>query len=189
MVLLTNKLFWISNCIARKTRKFQKQWGERGPHLQKQDLQVTLLVWGLPRCCSGKESTSPCRRLRCVGSVPWVGKIPWRRKWQPIPVFLPGKSQGQRDLVGYSPWGRTELDTAEHAHTLLVWIPTSSICYLTVCFKNKRTCGDGEREGEAEKSRKSNMETYITVCKVDSQQDFAVWLRKLKQGLCLNLEE
>ena len=91
--------------------------------------------------------------------------------------------------MGYSPWGRTELDTAEHAHTLLVWIPTSSICYLTVCFKNKRTCGNGEREGEAEKCRKSNMETYITVCKVDSQQDFAVWLRKLKQGLCLNLEE
>ena len=117
MVLLTNKLFWISNRIARKTRKFQKQWGERGPHLQKQDLQVTLLVWGLPRCCSGKESTSPCRRLRCVGSVPWVGKIPWRRKWQPIPVFLPGKSQGQRNLVGYSPWGRTELDTAEPTHT------------------------------------------------------------------------
>ena len=37
---------------------------------------------------------------------PWIGKIPWRRKWQPIPVFLPGKSHGQRSLVGYSPWGR-----------------------------------------------------------------------------------
>ena len=35
---------------------------------------------------------------------------------------------------------------------------------------------------------KSNMETYITICKVDSQQEFAVWLRKLKQGLCINLE-
>ena len=34
---------------------------------------------------------------------------------------------------------------------------------------------------------KSNMETYITVCKIDSQQEFAVWLRKLKQGLCINL--
>ena len=37
--------------------------------------------------------------------------------------------------------------------------------------------------------RKSNMETYITICKIDSQQEFAVWLRKLKQGLCINLEE
>ena len=35
----------------------------------------------------------------------WVGKIPWRRKWQPTPVFLPQKSHGQRNLVGYSPWG------------------------------------------------------------------------------------
>ena len=36
---------------------------------------------------------------------PWVGKILWRRKWQPTPIFLPGKSHGQRDLAGYSPWG------------------------------------------------------------------------------------
>ena len=44
----------------------------------------------------------------------------------------------------------------------------------------------GGREGEM--SGKSNMETYITICKIDSQQEFAVWLRKLKQGLCINLE-
>ena len=37
---------------------------------------------------------------------PWVGKISWRRKWQPTPVFLPGKSHRRRNLVGYSPWGR-----------------------------------------------------------------------------------
>ena len=42
---------------------------------------------------------------------PWVGKIPWRRKWQPTPVFLPGKSNGQRNLVGYSPWDCKESDT------------------------------------------------------------------------------
>ena len=41
---------------------------------------------------------------------PWVGKIPWRRKWQSTPVLLPGKSHRQRSLVGYSPWGRKELD-------------------------------------------------------------------------------
>ena len=46
---------------------------------------------------------------------PCVGKIPWRREWQPTPVFLPGKSHGQRILVGYSPWGRKELDTTKHA--------------------------------------------------------------------------
>ena len=40
-----------------------------------------------------------------ASSNPWVGKIPWRRKWQPTPIFLPGESHGQRSLVGYSPWG------------------------------------------------------------------------------------
>ena len=50
---------------------------------------------------------------------PWVGKISWRRKWQPTPVFLPGEFHGQRSLVGYSKWGRKELDTTErHTHTL-----------------------------------------------------------------------
>ena len=44
------------------------------------------------------------------------GKIPWRRKWHPIPVFLPGKSHGWRSLVGYSPWGCKESDTTERLH-------------------------------------------------------------------------
>ena len=44
---------------------------------------------------------------------PWVGKIPWSRKWQPTPVFLPGKSHGQRSLVGCSPWGCEESDRTE----------------------------------------------------------------------------
>ena len=48
-----------------------------------------------------------------AGFNPWVGKIPWRRKWQPTPVPLPGKSHGQRSLVGYSPWGRKESDPTE----------------------------------------------------------------------------
>ena len=47
---------------------------------------------------------------------PWVRKISWRRKWQPTPVFLSGKSRGWRSLAGYSPWGRKESDTVEHAH-------------------------------------------------------------------------
>ena len=48
--------------------------------------------------------------------------------------------------------------------------------------------GYGEREGEGEMYGKSNMETYITICKIDSQWEFAVWPRKLKQGLCISLE-
>ena len=49
---------------------------------------------------------------------PWVRKIPWRRKWQPTPVFLPGESHGRRSLVGYSPQGRKESDTTERLHSL-----------------------------------------------------------------------
>ena len=50
---------------------------------------------------SGKESV--CQYRRRVFD-PWVRKIPWRRKWKPTLVFLPGKSHGQRSLAGYSPW-------------------------------------------------------------------------------------
>ena len=52
----------------------------------------------------------------------------------------------------------------------------------------EHTYGHRERGGGGEMYGKSNMETYITICKIDSQQEFAVWLRKLKQGLCINLE-
>ena len=56
-----------------------------------------------PRWCSGKESTCQCRRHIFD---PWVEEIPWRRKWQPTSVFLPGKFHRLRRLAGYSPWGR-----------------------------------------------------------------------------------
>ena len=56
----------------------------------------------LPRWLSGKEYVCQCRRCRFN---PLVGKIPWRRKWQSTLVFLPGKFQEQKSLVGYSPWG------------------------------------------------------------------------------------
>ena len=70
--------------------------------------------WGLSCWFSGKESTCQCRRCRFD---PWVGKVPWRRKWQPTPLFLPGKSHGHRSLAGYSPRGCKESDTTEHTCT------------------------------------------------------------------------
>ena len=62
----------------------------------------------LPRWLSGKESSCQCRGHRFL--IPGLGRPPWRRKWQPTPVFLPGKSHGQRSLVGCSPWGCKEMD-------------------------------------------------------------------------------
>ena len=70
---------------------------------------VTRLKWH-----SGKEFTWECRGLKRHRFDPWVGKIPWRRKWQPIPVFLPGNSHGQRSLVGYSPHGRKDSNMTDH---------------------------------------------------------------------------
>ena len=71
----------------------------------------------LPRWLSDKESACQCRRHRRCGLDPWIGKIPWRREWQPTLVFLPGKSHSWRSLAGYSPWGHQESDTTEHTCT------------------------------------------------------------------------
>ena len=84
-------------------------------HVKLNDLIISFwcligIHYGLPWWLSSKESTCQCRRHRFD---PWVGKIPWRRKWQPTPVFLPGESHGQRSLGGYSPWGHKELDMTE----------------------------------------------------------------------------
>ena len=73
--------------------------------------------WDLPGWSAGKEPACQCRRLKRCGFDPWVGRIPWRRKWQLTPVFLPGKFHGQKSLAGYSSWGHKESDTTEHAHT------------------------------------------------------------------------
>ena len=59
----------------------------------------------LPQWLRGKEPACNCRRHGKWRLDPWVGKIPGRRKWHPIPVFLPGESHGQSSLAGYSPWG------------------------------------------------------------------------------------
>ena len=63
----------------------------------KQSSQVVLVA---------KNPPANCRRCERCGFHPWVRKTPWRRKWQPTSVSLPGKSHGQRRLAGYSPWGR-----------------------------------------------------------------------------------
>ena len=77
-----------------------------------------------PHSSVGKESACQYRRR---GFKSWVGKIPWRRKWQPTPVLLPGKSHEWKSLVGYSQWGGKESDTTERLHSLT---HTNSSCNL-----------------------------------------------------------
>ena len=73
----------------------------------------------LPTWLNGKESACQCRRRKRPGFSPWVGKIPWGRKWQSTPVFLPGKSLRQRSLAGYSPWmgSQSQIQLSMHRDT------------------------------------------------------------------------
>ena len=63
---------------------------------------------------------------------PWVGKIPWRRKWQPNPVFLPGKFQEKRSLADYSPWGHNELGMTGHKTRLLAKAKDLSSLFVVI---------------------------------------------------------
>ena len=68
---------------------------------------------GIPGGTSGKEPICQSRRCKRYRFDPWIRKIPWRRTWQPTPVFFPRESHWQGSLVAYSPWGCTELDSTE----------------------------------------------------------------------------
>ena len=90
-----------------------------------------LRAKGFPRSSNGKESACSGR----PGFNPWVGKIHWRRKWQPTPVFLLGESHVQRSLAGYSPWGRKELDVTEaNQHACVIKQAGYLSCCLALCF-------------------------------------------------------
>ena len=83
---------------------------------------------------SGKEFTCQWTRSRFV---PWVGKIPWSRKWQLTPEYLPGKFHGQRNLTGYSPWGHkycTQLSTHVHMHVYVY------ICHIFFIYSSLDGC-------------------------------------------------
>ena len=89
-----------------------------------QQIYPPIPILDFPGRSDGKSVCLQCGR---PGFNPWVGKILWRRKWQPTPVLRPGKSYGWRSLVGYSPWGCEELDATEwrhfHFHTHPYFLP------------------------------------------------------------------
>ena len=106
-------VFREANCVAPVLRTQILMVG-RGTALGGHILRTSKKACGLPWWLSGKELTCQCRKhRRCVFS-PGVGKIPWRRKWQPTPVFLWGKFHGQRNhAADYSPWGSQESDMTQ----------------------------------------------------------------------------
>ena len=79
-----------------------------GPPAPGQPPLLGYVFMGLPGGTSGKKSTCQFRRCKRHGFDPWVRKMPWRRKWQPTPILLPGKSHGHRRLADYIPWGHKE---------------------------------------------------------------------------------
>ena len=98
--------------MRQKGAVVETKWGGGGrPMRQHRSFYVAL------DSSAGKEPACQSRRCKRCRFNPCVGKIPWRRAWQPTPVFLPGKSHRQRNLVGYSPWGQTRLSM--HTHRLL----------------------------------------------------------------------
>ena len=112
------------SCSSRVTRDYE--------------IQELSFLKGFPGGASGKEYTHRRRRCQRCRFNPWVGKISWRRKWQPAPIFLPGESHGQRSLVGYSPWGRKKLDTIMHAPTQASQNCFSSVSYF-LFFRERHT--------------------------------------------------
>ena len=86
-----------------------------------------LLFYGLPWWLRRWRIQSACNvggpRVNC-----WVWKMPWRREWQPTPVFLPGKSHGQKNLVVYSPWGHKRSD-------MTLWLTLFIVLYLFLHFQ------------------------------------------------------
>ena len=97
--------------------------------ITQQKLGLPKLQRGVPRWLSGKESACRCRRHEFD---PWSRKISWRRKWQSTPVFLPGKSHGQRKLVGYSPSGYKRATKQQQSFKELTG--SNSSLFPSTCF-------------------------------------------------------
>ena len=99
-------------------------WTEEPGRIQSMGSQESDMTYWLdhhngssPGGATVKEPACQCRRCKRCRFKPWVGKIPWRRKWWPSSVSLPGKFHGQRSPVGCSPWSCTESDTTEYMCT------------------------------------------------------------------------
>ena len=172
--------------------RVKEQQGKRKRRKNKRevrhDLTYTniLLEEGCP-----ESSESACRRRGC-GVNPWVEKIPLRRKLQPIPVFLPGKSHGQKSLAGYSPWGckRVGHDLATIQQQPLEEIRNESIPKLSNIFLLLPSMWIPYR-GVQDRSQ-DDWVSYdlVSISKLDPRKhaSFAMYIHKKSQPACLWLK-
>ena len=133
-------------------------------------LRSAMPMSGCPRWLTGKESGSQYRRH---GLDPWVRKIPWRKKWQPTPVFLPGESHGQRSLAGYSPWHCKGSDMTEwvtHSQRNIVWCLI--LFWGKVLFSKRMGRDVGRRKRRDQKSQTNSDSSTLAKATLDSDTGF-----------------
>ena len=111
-----------------------------------------------------------------LGSIPGSGKIPWRREWQPIPVYSPGKSHEQRSLVDYNPWGHKQSDTIEQL-SLFICLYFDSTIKLYHCMYALKFCINSIIWHGLPK-RCSGIE-YAYQCSRHKRWGFSPWVRKI----------
>ena len=112
----------------------------------------------------GSDDKIICLQCRWPRVNPLVEKIPWRREWLPIPVFLPGEFYGERNLVGYSPWGSQKSDTTKpftHTHTHTKWEGFSTRKKDAVCKRRKGCQADNYHRYSPQKASQSNLSSLI----------------------------
>ena len=142
-------------------------WREKGNRIKRNEDTLRDFC-RLPQWLRGERIHLPMQETQERQVHPWVGKIPWRRAWQPTPGFLLGKSHGQRSLAGYGPWGCKESDLTESAEHTWDNIKHSDICILS---KSPREGREREKRTEnisedviAEYFPNLEKETDIQVC-------------------------
>ena len=95
---------------TKETLLIGSSWANTGVLLYSLSNSPDGIPWWLGKESDAMQEPQEAGASGDVGLDPWVRKIPWRREWQPTPVFLPGEFHGQKSLEGYSPWGHKELD-------------------------------------------------------------------------------
>ena len=117
-------------------------WREKGNWIRRNEDTLRDFS-GFPQWLRGERIHLPMQETQERQVHPRVGKIPWRRAWQPTPGFLLGKSRGQRSLTGYGPWGCKESDMTESAGHAWDNIKLGNICIIRVPER-----GEGEKRTE-----------------------------------------
>ena len=128
--LYISLFLWSWNAVG--AQKLIVGWFElhfHAPAETKNSLQGNIWNASFSDGSAGKEFTCKVGDPGDMGSIPWLGRFPWRRKWQPTPVFLPEKSHGQGNLPGYCPMGHGQATkhASFHRFSFLSSFPPSSL--------------------------------------------------------------